>query len=279
MKQIFLLFSMVITLQLAHGQKEIPYGSNGGKFIAVDKTKIYYEEYGQGVPLLLLHGGLGSMADFRKCIPELSGRYRVIAADSPSHGRSGMIDSLTYPLMAEYFSKFIDALKLDSVYVMGWSDGGVIALLLAADHSEKVKKIIATGANVRGDEVLPETFEFTHNMSVKAVEDNVATNPWLKSWLENYQRLSGSKDSWKKYIADIKKLWLTPIYIENKKLNTISIPVLLVYGDHDLIKLDHALENYRLIKNSQLCIVPGATHSIYDEKPAFINSITFDFFR
>jgi pimeloyl-ACP methyl ester carboxylesterase len=161
---------------------------------------------------------------------------------------------------------------------MGWSDGGVIALLLAANRADKVKKIIAAGANIRA-EVDPGTLAFTNSMSVKAVEDNIATNPWLKNWLETYQTLSRSKDSWKKYIVDIKKLWLTPVYITNEKMKTITIPVLLAYGDHDLIKLDHALENYRLIKNAQLCIVPNSTHSMFDEKPEFMNRLALDFFK
>jgi len=279
MKFLSCIIFTVVIFQNSYGQKDISYGSNGGKYIQVNDIRMYYEEYGKGVPLLLLHGGLGNIADFRKCIPGLSKKYRVIAADSPSHGRSGMLDSLTYPVMADHFSKFIDALKLDSLYVMGWSDGGVIALILAIERSDKVKKIIATGANVRGDGVTPQTLEFTNNMSVKAVEDNVATNTWIKNWLETYQRLSGSKDSWKKYIVDIRKLWLTPTYIPTERLRSITIPTLLVYGDHDVIKLDHGLENYKLIKNSQLCIVPNASHSIYDEKPEFINRVAFDFFK
>jgi pimeloyl-ACP methyl ester carboxylesterase len=272
-------FLFVLVSSTCAQQKPIHFGSNNGKYVSINKIRIYYEEYGKGTPLLLLHGGLGNISDFKKCIPDLSKKYRVIAADSPSHGRSGMADSLSYDLMAQHFSKFIDQLKLDSVYVMGWSDGGVIALLLAADRSDKVKKIIATGANIRADEVLAETLAFTNNMSVKAVEDNVSTNPWLKNWLETYQKLSGSADSWKKYIVDIKALWLTPIYISKEKMQSISVPALLAYGDHDLIKLDHALENYRLLKKSQFCIVPNTTHSIYDEKPDFINQVAFDFFK
>jgi pimeloyl-ACP methyl ester carboxylesterase len=271
-------FIPVLAIQVC-AQQEINFGSNGGKFITVNKTKIYYEEYGKGMPLLLLHGGFGDITNFKKCIPELSKKFRVIAADSPSHGRSGQTDSLTYPLMADHFSKMIDLLKLDSVYVMGWSDGGVIALTLAADRPDKVKKVIATGANTRMDGMDQGSIDFTNSISVEAVEAVKATDEFVGNWLANYQRLSGSQDSWKKYLTDVKKMWLTEVYIPSEKLKSISIPVMLVFGDKDLIKLEHGLENFRTIKGSQLSILPNTSHDVYNERSQMINMIAIDFFK
>ncbi len=96
--------------------KQIEYGSNGGKLVSIHNTKIYYEEYGKGMPLLLLSGGgmHRSIKDFEKCIPDLAKHYRVIAPDTPGQGRSELPDSLTYEVLTEFMSHLIDSLKIDS---------------------------------------------------------------------------------------------------------------------------------------------------------------------
>ena len=118
-------------------EQKIEYGSNNGKYLTILDTQIYYEEYGTGIPLILLQGGMGGINDFAKCIPELSKHYRVIAPDSPGQSRSELADSMSYPLMAEYISQMIDILELDSAYVMGWSDGGNTGLILG--HNNRTK--------------------------------------------------------------------------------------------------------------------------------------------
>jgi pimeloyl-ACP methyl ester carboxylesterase len=273
----FVLFIFITTSSFA--QQKIKYGSNSGNYVSVFDTKIYYEEYGKGMPLLLLHGGLGNIRNFEKCIAGLSQHYRVIAADTPGHGRSEMPDSLTYELLADHFSKMIDLLKLDSVYVMGWSDGGVIALILAANRPDKIRRVIATGTNTRADGMEQGAIDFTNGMSIEAAEAMKTQEGFVKNWMTEYQKLSGSENSWKTYITRIKKLWLTEVYITEAKLQSIAIPVLLVYGDRDIIRLDHGIENRKMIKGSQFCILPNATHAIYDEKPALINQVAIDFFK
>ena len=116
---ILLLAIFSLLMRPSFGQEQIKYGSNDGKYISISSTKIYYEEYGQGPVLLLLHGGLGSIHDFAMVIPELSEHFRVIAVDSPGHGRSEHADSLSYQLMADYNSELIDKMDLDSLYIIG----------------------------------------------------------------------------------------------------------------------------------------------------------------
>ena len=142
MKTILILFMCIVLKWECVSQSQTTYGSNNGKYLSIFQTKIYYEEYGKGIPLLLLHGGMGSIADFTKCIPELSKHYRVIIPDAPGHGRSELADSMSYQLEANYAAKIIDELKLDSTYIMGWSDGGIAGLLLANQRADKVKKVI-----------------------------------------------------------------------------------------------------------------------------------------
>lgn len=116
---VFLLFLLFLSsICLITGQDINQYGSNNGKYITIFGTQVYYEEYGKGTPLLLLHGGFGSIYYYRMVIPELSKYFRVIAIDSPGHGRSEQADSLSYQLMTDYFSEMIDLMGLDSVYAL-----------------------------------------------------------------------------------------------------------------------------------------------------------------
>ena len=144
MKNCFILLVLVLIITHGYAQdtEKIDYGVNleKGKYAEINTNKIYYEIYGQGTPLLLLHGGLGSISHFKDCIEGLAKHFTVIALDSPGHGRSSYVDSLSYPFLAENISLFIDHLEMDSLYVMGFSDGGVVGLLLAADRSDKEKR-------------------------------------------------------------------------------------------------------------------------------------------
>src|SRR5437868_3018242 len=109
----FLSGIFIFLCAVSFGQKQIPYGSNDGKYVSIFNKKIYYEEYGKGTPLILLEGGMKSIKNFSLCIPELTKHFRVIAPDDPGQGRSEMLDTMTYDLLAEYVSKLIDLLKLD----------------------------------------------------------------------------------------------------------------------------------------------------------------------
>jgi len=123
-----------------------------GKFYDIRGFKMYAETYGQGAPLLIIHGNGGSIKDFIYQIPYFDKKYKVIIADSRAQGNStDKGDSLTYEMMADDYAALLDALKVDSAYVIGWSDGGINALLLAIRHPEKVKKLASTGANLVPD--------------------------------------------------------------------------------------------------------------------------------
>lgn len=125
---------------------ETPYGFNDevGKYVELNNFKLYYEEYGEGEPLFLIHGNSANITGMGNQIDYFKDTYRVIIADNRGHGKSGLnTDSLTYVQMADDWAALADYLKLDSVNIIGWSDGGIIALIMGYNHPEKVKKIIA----------------------------------------------------------------------------------------------------------------------------------------
>ena len=131
-----------------------PYGKNkvAGKYYTIRGLKMYVEVYGKGQPLLIIHGNGGAINNFIYQIPYFSKKYKVIVADSRSQGKSTDTgDSLTYEMMADDYADLLDAMKIDSAYVIGWSDGGINGLLLSMRHPQKVKKLAITGANLVPD--------------------------------------------------------------------------------------------------------------------------------
>jgi len=252
-------------------QNKIVYGSNHGKYQLVNGIKLYYEEYGNGTPLLLIHGGLSSINSVSVLIPELAKRFRVIAVDCPGQGRSEQADSLSYQLMADHFSKMIDLLRLDSLYVVGYSDGGNVALLLAADRSDKVKKSVAFAAAANTSGYLPEAVAGLSQLNPEAVET------YFKWWLEPHLQLTPQKDKWKKFINDFRKMCATPVIVSGDKLKKIKTPVLIIQGDNDIVRPEHSVQLHQAIQKSQLCIVPAASHFILYEKPELFNLIVAEF--
>ncbi|MFZ4928058.1 alpha/beta fold hydrolase [Chryseobacterium sp. Mn2064] len=227
------------------------YGNNpkAGKYYDVNGIRMYCETYGQGQPLLLIHGNGGSIVDFSKQIPFFSKKYKVIVADSRSHGKSiDKGDALTYEIMADDYAELLHKMKIDSAMVIGWSDGGINGLLLSMRHPEKVKKLIVTGANLRPDSSAVQKDVFKRvNANYTKFKDQFATKK-DKTDLD-YQVL--------KY----KRLLSEQPNINPKELHRISIPVLVIGGDHDVIKPEHTLEIFRNIPKANLWILPNSGHS------------------
>src|SRR6185369_2297913 len=134
------------------------YGANpaAGKTFVHDGIQLYYETYGAGEPLLLVHMNGGSIGTFKAQIDQFRSRYRVIAMDSRDHGKSAASPGkLTYEAMTDDLAALLDHLQTGPVNVLGWSDGGIEALLLGIRHPQKVKKIAAMAANLNpSDEAL-----------------------------------------------------------------------------------------------------------------------------
>lgn len=216
-----------------------------GKYVQNRGFKMYNEVYGQGAPLLLIHGNGGEISNFENQIPFFAKKYQVIVADSRSHGKSiDLGDSLSYDMMTDDLNALLEHLGKDSCYVIGWSDGGVEGLLLAIRHPEKVKKLAVTGANLIPDPIL-------------------STDPWV------VQDLIKNIDSLKKLPSTanhkrLLKLWtlmLREPQISHEALQKINCPTLVIGGDQDVIVPRHTLEIAENIRNSNLWILPNSGHS------------------
>lgn len=276
MKHFFYCLALGTMLIGCNSQKEtkvpVKYGSNNGKYLTIKGSKIYYEEYGKGKPLLLLHQGLGSIENLAEIVPELSKHFRIIAPDAPGHGRSEHADSLSGALLADYCSAIIDQLKLDSVYVMGWSMGGNTALLLAANRPDKVRKVVSGASNTKSTGLTQEGRDLLKEYTVEAVKED-------KDWLANYQKLNPQPDKWIKFWEDNQKMWSREIKVPDHKLAAIDVPVLVIRGDQDMIRLEHSIEIYRALKKGQLCVYPNVGHGMPELKSEMLCRIAIDFLK
>jgi pimeloyl-ACP methyl ester carboxylesterase len=225
----------------------VKYGHNksNGKFYNIRGFKMYAEVYGQGAPLLIIHGNGGSIRDFIYQIPYFEKKYKVIVADSRSQGNSADSgDSLTYEMMADDYAALLDAMRIDSAYVIGWSDGGINALLLAIRHPQKVKKLASTGANLAPD---------TTAVPKEVWDIALPTYLTLKA---KTQKTPQEKDEYK-----LMRLLAEQPHIPLTDLQKISCPSLIIGGDHDVIKEEHTMLIYKNIPEAYLWILPGSGHS------------------
>lgn len=236
------------------------YGTNNGNYIELTGGKVYYEEYGQGETVLLLHGGPGSISNFSKLIPKLSQSFKVLAMDTPGQGRSERIDSMSYQILAENASGFIDKMGIPKCHIIGWSDGACTGLLLAADRPDVISKVFVSGAFSHLDGFTEEAKDFWSKLTPEMVEQS-----W-GGWHLDYQKKYPHLD-WKTLIYDLRRMIEDQNYITDEKLKSIESKVLLAYGDRDMFTMEHINYLHKTIRGSELMILPGAGHSTFDEQP------------
>jgi pimeloyl-ACP methyl ester carboxylesterase len=252
---------------------QVNYGSNNGKYLKIKDSKVYYEVYGQGQPLLLLHGGFGSIKNFNKVIGPLSKHFKVYAMDSPGQGRSSQIDSISYQIYADYYGAFIDSMHLKNVNVIGWSDGGNSAFILAYDRPDVINKVIVSGANSDTDGYQPGAIEEMNSWKPETINQMLTDY-----WLTDFKKLSPNKDTWQKSFIQLRNMWVTKNVISDNHLSKIKSKFLLVYGDKDEQTLEHSIHLYRTINGSQLAILPNTTHFTFQEKSNTMVSMAVEFF-
>ena len=200
--------------------------------ILVNGIRMYYEAEGSGPPLILLHGNGEDHTIFDKAVPVLAQRFRVYTPDSRCHGRSDDPEEISYDLMASDILAFIRELGLDAPILYGFSDGGIVALLIARLTATPVSEIIVSGANLN-----PKGLKWPVRMEIHSVA------------------------FWKK-----DKLWRLmerEPHIDPKSLGAISVPVHVLAGQHDMVKTAHTRLIAKSIPGASLQILPGETHGSY----------------
>lgn len=195
-------------------------------------VSLYYEKYGSGKPLIMLHGSGEDCTIFKKAITVLEKHFTVYAIDTRNHGKSSKVSELHYDDMAQDVYEFICGLNLEKPIVYGFSDGGIIALILALKHQEILERIIISGVNTR-----PEGLVTAQTAMYK-----------FAYFFSRAKRI---------------KVILTEPNISNNMLKTLKLPVDITGGDKDMIKQSHMKEIADHIPNSTLTIFKNELHGTY----------------
>jgi pimeloyl-ACP methyl ester carboxylesterase len=267
-KAILILLLTVIIKQSPAQQGKSPFdttmfGRNAavGKYADIRGFKMYYETYGKGEPLLIIHGNGGSINNFLYQIPYFAKNYQVIIADSRAQGKSVDVkDSLSYEMMTDDLDALLDKLQLKSCYVIGWSDGGINGLLLAIRHPDKVKKLAVTGANLWPDTTAVDPFVYKWAMNENELLKKGPVTPATKNELKLTHLLSYQP------------------HIKIEDLKKITCPTLVIGGDHDVILSKHTMLIAQSIPNSYLWIIPNSGHSTPIYYKEMFNQVVGDFF-
>ena len=240
------------------------YGKNTkvGKFVKLRGFNMYYETYGKGEPLLIIHGNGGSINNFLYQIPYFSKNYKVILADSRAQGKSvDAGDSLSYEMMADDLNALLDTMHLDSCYVIGWSDGGINGLLLAMRHPDKVKKLAVTGANLWPDTTAVDAYVYNWAMHYNDTLSKMEQTPQVKNARKLAHLLSYEP------------------HISIEQLHSIQCPTLVIGGDHDVLLPKHTLLIAESIPRSYLWILPNSGHSTPIYYKDQFNATVGEFFK
>ena len=223
-------------------------------YLPVNGLRMYYEVHGLGPPLLSLHGGSGSINPDSVVIPFLATQFQVIAIEQMGHGRTAdaMDRAFHYHDMAEDTVELLRKLDIESAAIVGFSDGGIIGLAIAIHHPDRVTKLVVSGANVRTDGYTAENLAWIRTFRP---EDEPVSDA--------YARLSPDGAAhWPIFLERMRPMWAAEPDFTPAQIEGIKAPTLIIVGDRDIVRPEHAVEMFRTIPGSQLCVVPHAGHGV-----------------
>ena len=248
--------------------KDADYGT--GQTAKINGVDIYYEVYGKGDPVLLLHGGLADGDQWVNVIPTIADAgYQVIVMDSRGHGRSSFDETpISYALMASDVLGLMDHLGIDTADIVGWSDGAIIGLELAMTHPERLHKVVAYGANFDPSGVRLD------------VGQNAYFNAAIAWDAEEYQRVSPAPERWEEFLTNISTMWATEPNYTEEQLRAITTPVLVLDGaKEEYVNLNQTKLMELLIPDATLEIMPDTGHFALFEQPEEFSRIVVDYLQ
>jgi pimeloyl-ACP methyl ester carboxylesterase len=241
----------------------------------------YYEVHGRGEPLLLLHGGLGSIELFTPGLTEFAKQREVIAVDLYGHGRTELTDRpIDYIDIADDLAILLKQLGYKKLDVLGYSMGGGIAFRLAVQHPEMVRRLVLVSASYSQDGFYPEMLPMQAQVGA-AMADQMKQTPIY----ETYARIAPKVEDFPKLLDKMGE-WMRRQYEWSDDVKKLDMPVMLVYGDSDMFRLEHIVRFYHLLggglkdagwmrenmSKNRLAILPNVTHYEMGDCPALIST-------
>jgi pimeloyl-ACP methyl ester carboxylesterase len=248
-------------------------------YAPVNGLNLYYEIHGTGEPLILLHGGLGSVEMVEKALRQLANSRQVIAVDLQAHGRTADIDRpISSEAMADDIAGLVKYLELAKVDLMGYSLGAAVALQTTIRHPEIVRKLVVVSTPCKRSGWYPEVRAAMDQMGPGTAE-MMKPSPLYKT----YASIAPRPDDWTTFITKISES-IKKDFDRSKDVATIKAPTMLVFGDADAVRPEHIVEFFQLLgggkkdagwdgsgmSNARLAILPSTTHYNIFESPLLI---------
>jgi pimeloyl-ACP methyl ester carboxylesterase len=244
----------------------------GSARVKLDDITVYFEAHGVGKPLILIHGGFGSADVWVNQVAVFSQQYYVITPDSRGQGRTTDSDApISYDLMAEDTIRLMDYLGIESAYIVGWSDGGITGIDLAIHHPERVKALVAYGANINPAGYRDDFLAYVRTVTVAEMELKLGSK---------YLNLMPDPQHFPVMLEKIKTLYLTEPNFTAEELATIKAPTLILDGQNEeVVRIEHTKAIAVAIPNAELVILPNVGHYAITQMPAVWNKAVLDFLK
>ncbi|MFG2545158.1 alpha/beta fold hydrolase [Streptomyces sp. NPDC048594] len=241
-----------------------------GDYADLPGVRTWYESEGTGDPLVLLHGGFCTNDTWGAQRADLAAAYRLLLPERRAHGHTPDVDGpLTYQDMADDTVAFLETVVDAPAHLVGWSDGAVVALLVALARPDLVRRVVLIGANFRpGGECFVEP---------GMLDAMTPDSPDMAFFREMYEAVSpDGADHWPVVAVKMIDMWRTQPTLTERDLGRITAPTLVMTGDDDLMTLEHTTALYRALPDARLAVLPGASHLVPLEKPALVNGLVLD---
>jgi pimeloyl-ACP methyl ester carboxylesterase len=222
-----------------------------GRYADVNGLHMYYEIHGSGRPVVLIHGGGSTIeSTYGRVLPEFAGKHQVIAVELQAHGHTPDIDRpLSFEQDADDVAALIKLLKINQADVIGFSNGGTTALQIAIRHPELVNKLVLLSAAFKRSGMQPGFFEGFQNASM----DKMLPEALKEAYLKANPDPNGLQRMFDRDVARMASFKDT----SDKLIKAIQAPALVVNGDTDVVRPEHALELFHVLPHARLAIIPG----------------------
>ncbi|MEY2420811.1 MAG: hypothetical protein QOI95_878 [Acidimicrobiaceae bacterium] len=238
-----------------------------GEYVELGGVKTWYEVVGEGDPLVLLHGGMSDSTAWGMQVPAFGEAYQVFSPDRRAHGKTPDVQGpLTYDAMAADTVAFLETVVGGPAHLVGWSDGGIVALLVSLQRPDLLRRQVVIGANFHHDGLL-DAFHLGDDPNA----DHVALFKGM------YEANAIDPANWPTFFRKSERMWREEPTMTIDDIRRIAAPTLVMVGDDDAIEYDHTTALFEALPAGQLAVVPGTSHVLNLEKPALVNQLVLEF--